>query len=82
MTRVRGADRPAPRTRRVPLRGEDASDTIFLSLIYHKEKVMGRTPGAKNRTPRELRAEARRLNEKADYMEKLQKLKNAGGGKK
>jgi hypothetical protein len=36
---------------------------------------MGRTPGAKNRTPRELRAEAKRLNEKANYMEKLAKLK-------
>jgi hypothetical protein len=36
---------------------------------------MGRTPGAKNRTPRELRAEAKRLLEKADYMEKLAKLK-------
>lgn len=36
---------------------------------------MARTLGAKNKTPRELRAEARRLNEKADYMEKLAKLK-------
>ncbi|MGW9111848.1 hypothetical protein [Microbacterium sp. NPDC055683] len=36
---------------------------------------MARTPGAKNRTPRELRAEAKRLNEKASYMEKLAKLK-------
>ncbi|WP_313554941.1 hypothetical protein ACT17Q_15680 [Cellulomonas sp. CW35] len=36
---------------------------------------MGRTPGAKNRTPRELRAEAKRLTEKASYMEKLAKLK-------
>ena len=36
---------------------------------------MPRTPGAKNRTPRELRAEARRLTEKANAMEKIQKLK-------
>lgn len=36
---------------------------------------MGRTPGAKNKTPRELRAEAKRLNEKASLMEKIQKLK-------
>lgn len=36
---------------------------------------MGRTPGAKNKTPRELRAEARRLNEKANLLEKIQKLK-------
>ncbi|WP_279322965.1 hypothetical protein [Ancrocorticia populi] len=35
---------------------------------------MPRTPGAKNKTPRELRAEAKRLNEKANYMEKLEKL--------
>lgn len=36
---------------------------------------MARTPGAKNRTPRELRAEAKRLTEKANYLEKLAKLK-------
>lgn len=36
---------------------------------------MARTPGAKNRTPRELRTEAKRLMEKADYMEKIAKLK-------
>lgn len=41
---------------------------------------MGRTPGAKNRTPRELRAEAKRLNEKARYIEKLAKLKNQKKG--
>lgn len=38
---------------------------------------MARTPGATNRTPRELRAEAKRLNEKADLMEKLAKWKKA-----
>ena len=36
---------------------------------------MPRTPGAKNRTPRELRAEATRLLEKADYMGVIEKLK-------
>ncbi|WP_344068005.1 hypothetical protein [Nostocoides vanveenii] len=36
---------------------------------------MARTPGAKNKTPRELRAEAKRLNEKATLLEKIQKLK-------
>ena len=32
---------------------------------------MPRTPGAKNRSPRELRAEAERLMEKAKLMDKL-----------
>ncbi len=36
---------------------------------------MPRTPGATNRTPRELRAEAKRLNEKAKVAEKMAKLK-------
>ncbi len=36
---------------------------------------MGRTPGAKNKSPRELRAEAKRLNEKASLLEQIQKLK-------
>jgi hypothetical protein len=36
---------------------------------------MPRTPGAKNKSPRELRAEAKRLTEKAKYMEKLAKQK-------
>lgn len=36
---------------------------------------MGRTPGAKNKTPRELRAEAQRLLEKAKLMEKIDDLK-------
>ncbi len=36
---------------------------------------MGRTPGAKNRTPRELKAEAKRLNEKANLLEKLERLR-------
>ncbi|WP_157118117.1 hypothetical protein [Microbacterium paludicola] len=36
---------------------------------------MARTPGATNRTPRELRAEAERLLEKAAYIERIEKLK-------
>lgn len=36
---------------------------------------MARTPGAKNKSPRELRAEAKRLNEKANFKEKIDKLK-------
>ncbi len=43
---------------------------------------MGRTPGAKNRTPRELRAEAKRLNEKANLLDKLAKLKREAEKKK
>jgi hypothetical protein len=41
-----------------------------------------RTPGATNRTPRELRAEAKRLLEKAELMEKLAKLKKEAAKKK
>ena len=37
---------------------------------------MARTQGAKNKTPRELRAEAKRLNEKASLLEKIAKLKS------
>ncbi len=36
---------------------------------------MPRTPGAKNRSPRELRAEADRLREKAKLMDKLAEAK-------
>lgn len=36
---------------------------------------MGRPPGSKNRTPRELRAEAKRLTEKAKLLDRLDKLK-------
>lgn len=42
---------------------------------------MGRPPGAKNRTPRELRAEAKRLQEKAKHIEKLAKLRDQKGKK-
>lgn len=43
---------------------------------------MGRTPGAKNLTPRELRAEAKRLNEKANLLEKMAKVKKEAAKKK
>jgi hypothetical protein len=39
-----------------------------------EEAVVARTPGASNRTPRELRAEAKRLVEKADHIEKAAAL--------
>lgn len=45
-------------------------------MINHpKEAAMARTPGATNRTPRELKAEAARLLEKAAYLERIEKLK-------
>ena len=37
---------------------------------------MPRKLGDKNKTPRELRAEAKRLNEKASLLEKIAKLKS------
>lgn len=43
---------------------------------------MPRTPGAKNKTPRELRAEAKRLNEKANLLERIEKLKSQKAKKK
>jgi hypothetical protein len=43
---------------------------------------MGRTPGAKNRTPRELKAEGNRLIEKANLLEKLEKLQKEAKKKK
>lgn len=39
------------------------------------EAAVGRPPGATNKSPRELRAEAARLIEKAKYIEKLAALK-------
>ncbi len=36
---------------------------------------MGRPEGSKNKSPRELRAEAARLIEKAKYQERIAKLK-------
>lgn len=43
---------------------------------------MPRTPGAKNRTPRELRAEAKHLTEKANLLEKMEKLNKDAAKKK
>jgi hypothetical protein len=47
---------------------------IFI-ITTQKEAVMGRTPGATNKTPRELRAEADRLRERADHIDKTAELK-------
>jgi hypothetical protein len=44
-------------------------------LFPTEEAFVARTPGASNRTPRELRAEAKRLTEKADHIEKTNALK-------
>lgn len=52
------------------------------SIPSVREAAVARTPGAKNRTPRELRAEAKRLTEKASYKEKLEKLKKEAQKKK
>jgi len=43
---------------------------------------MGRPPGATNKTPRELRTEAKRLEEKAKHLEKIAKLKKQAEKKK
>lgn len=43
---------------------------------------MARPPGAKNRTARELRADAARLTEKAKYLDKIEKLKKEAQKKK
>lgn len=43
---------------------------------------MPRAPGAKNRTPRELKAEAKRLNEKAKLLERMERLKKQAAKKK
>ncbi|MDX6286046.1 MAG: hypothetical protein QOG53_1531 [Frankiales bacterium] len=42
---------------------------------------MARTPGARNKTPRELEAEAKRLKEKAKLMRKIEALKKKGTSK-
>lgn len=47
----------------------------LLIIFYPRRATMGRTPGATNRTPRELRAEAKRLEEKASHIEKTEALK-------
>jgi hypothetical protein len=43
--------------------------------------TVARTPGANNKSPRELEAEAKRLLEKAKLMRKIEKLKKAGPSK-
>lgn len=50
-------------------------DTIKVSYLRRLETALGRPPGSTNKTPRELRAEAKRLTEKAKYIEKLAALK-------
>jgi hypothetical protein len=56
---------------------------VEISFLYRfEEAAVGRTPGAKNRTPRELEAEAKRLLEKAKLMRKLEKLKQEAAKKK
>lgn len=67
--------------------GFTASDNLVRPLatsrqVYDKGTIdlakgisVARTPGAKNRTPRELEAEARRLLEKAKHMREIEKLK-------
>jgi len=40
---------------------------------------MGRTPGAKNRTPRELEAEAKRLAKEAKLKKQIEELKQKKG---
>ncbi len=42
---------------------------------------MARTPGAKNKTPREVEAEGKHKIEKAKLMRKIEKLKKAGPSK-
>jgi hypothetical protein len=42
---------------------------------------MGRAKGATNKTPREMRAEAARLAEKAKLKERLDKLKKKSSGR-
>lgn len=37
--------------------------------------MMGRPKGSKNKTPRELEAEAKRLKEKARLLKKIEKLR-------
>lgn len=48
---------------------------ISMVQSNRKEVTMPRPKGSKNKTPRELRAEAKRLTEKAKLLEKIEKLK-------
>lgn len=50
-------------------------DTVEISYLPRIEALMGRPPGSTNKTPRELRAEAQRLIEKAKYLEKIAALR-------
>ena len=44
-------------------------------IFSPRKAAMGRTPGATNKTSRELRAEAKRLLERADHIEKTAALR-------
>ncbi len=46
------------------------------------ETALGRPLGSTNKTPRELKAEAQRLLEKAKYIEKIAALKSKDDKKK
>jgi hypothetical protein len=60
-----------------------AADTGSRSAVYDRivviycfqEAVMARTPGARNRTARELEAEAKRLQQRAKDMKRIEALK-------
>lgn len=57
------------------LRAVPSAWSVKILLSFRTEEaVVARTPGASNRTPRELRAEAKRLVEKADHIEKTAAL--------
>jgi hypothetical protein len=73
----------------VPASGQRACPPILAAraemidlLFPMEEALVARTPGASNRTPRELRAEAKRLTERADYIEKTKALKKELDGAK
>jgi len=57
-------------------------DIVKVSFLLPQEAAVPRTPGAKNRTARELRADAARLTEKAKYLDKIEKLKKEAQKKK
>jgi hypothetical protein len=54
---------------------ENRRYTEEISFPNHEKRHMPRPPGSPNRSPRELRAEARRLMQVADLKEKLAKAK-------
>lgn len=55
---------------------------IKVSFFYLIGETVARTLGAKNKSSRELRAEAKRLIEKANYQDRIEKLKNEAQKKK